>query len=81
MLDEPIVNKPSFWISGGMLLYCGGVIIINLISESLLKQSEELLRLVFLPQVTLQLCAHLFYLVAFRRGIRRHALLYKGAFV
>jgi len=78
-LDEPIVDKPRFWISAGMLLYFGGVIIIDLVSERLLEKSDETLRLVLLLQVTLNLCAQIFYLIAYRCRIRKFWIETEGA--
>ncbi len=69
-LNEPITDKPSFWVSAGTLLYYGGVIIIDLVSESLLEKSDETLRQVLLLQVTLNFFSQILYLIAFRSKIK-----------
>ncbi len=64
-LDLPIVEKPEFWISSGILLYYGGVIIINLVSDHLLHISLDRLRDAFLILAILNLFSHLLYVAAF----------------
>lgn len=64
-LDLPIMDKPQFWIASGMLLYYGGVIIVNLVSDYLLHISNDRLKDVFLIPAVLNVIAHLFYMGAF----------------
>jgi hypothetical protein len=64
-LDLPILDKPQFWISSGMLLYYGGVIIVNLVSDHLLHVSMDRLKDVFLIPAVMNVIAHLFFTGAF----------------
>jgi hypothetical protein len=60
--ETPIVDQPRFWISSGIVLYFGGVMMINLFSNPLLHLSEQTLRNILYIQPALNLAAHILYL-------------------
>jgi hypothetical protein len=69
--EHPLLDQPQFWMSAGILLYYGGMIGVNLASQSLLKSSQDALFSALLIQPALSLAAHLMYLAGFRTQCRR----------
>ncbi len=64
--ERTLLDQPQFWISAGILLYYGGMIAINLASESLLRNSQDGLFAAFMIQPALNLIAHLMYVGGYR---------------
>jgi hypothetical protein len=60
--EIPIIEQPRFWISSGIVLYYGGMMMINLFSNPLLNLSQETLRKILYIQPALNLAAHVLYL-------------------
>ncbi|HEV8539110.1 MAG TPA: hypothetical protein VGR15_09360 [Bacteroidota bacterium] len=64
--DRPMIETPQFWIASGVLIYFGGMIMVNLFSSSMFQVSATTLRSVLIPiQPTLNLIAHTFYIGGF----------------
>ncbi len=62
----PITELPIFWISAGVILYHGGVLLLDLVSAVLLVKSVATLKLVLLIQALVSFPAFLLYIGAFR---------------
>lgn len=60
--DEPIIELPQFWISAGIMIYYGGMLLTNLFSSIFFRSSMDSLRMALSIQPALSLVAHLFYL-------------------
>ena len=65
-LEAPIIDMPQFWICFGLLVYFGGMLIINLLSNTLLKSYTEILKQVYLIQPALSLISNLLFIGGFR---------------
>ena len=69
--DVPLTDQPRFWLSAGILLYFGGMLVVNLASQSLLKSSQDSLYAVIMIQPALNLVSNLFYFAGLRAQCRR----------
>jgi hypothetical protein len=65
-LERPLLDEPSFWISAGIMLFYGGTLAINLVSNILLRTSEPSLFQVALAIPILDLIAYIMFTIAFR---------------
>jgi hypothetical protein len=65
-----LTNQPKFWIAFGLMLYYGGMFLINLWSNRLLQISNDSLRYAFLAQPPLILLSNIFYAIGFQRQCR-----------
>ncbi len=56
-----ITSQPQFWIGSGLIVYYGGMFILNLLSNSLVRQSTGTLWSLLYLQPALALSSHLLY--------------------
>lgn len=64
-LELPLTELPQFWISSGLLIYFGGIIIVSLLSHWMLTLSTETFKSVLLIQATVNFIAHLIFIGGF----------------
>ena len=69
--SELLTDQPRFWIASGLILYYGGSITINSLSNALLHISNETLRSALYIQPALSLVSHISYTIALNRQCRR----------
>ena len=66
-----LVEQPRFWISSGLIIYYSGTLVVNLLGNTLLSISEDVLRDALYLQSVLNLFSSVLYLQGFRIQCRR----------
>lgn len=66
-----LVEQPRFWISSGLIIYYSGTLVVNLLANTLLRISEDVLRDALYLQSVLNLFCSLVYVQGFRIQCRR----------
>lgn len=69
--EIPLIDRPRFWISAGLMLYYGGTLLLNLFSKILLEKSNDALQKALLVQPALSLVSHLLYTMGLRSQCRK----------
>ena len=69
--ESLLVDQPRFWISSGLIIYYSGTLVVNILSDMLLRISEEALRNALLIQSGLSLVSSLLYTNGLRISWRR----------
>jgi len=66
-----LVEQPRFWISSGLIIYYSGTLVVNLLANTLLRISEDVLRDALYLQSVLNLFTSILYVQGLRIQCRR----------